>query len=116
MNPRVTYQLTESTIGVLGQLLRIANLDNLSLVHSDDSVAVHNSLDPMGNIDQSLALQILIQILNDLPLLLQIDVACSFIDNDYLLISKDGSKDSYELLLSSTEILTSAFHSELESF
>lgn len=108
-------QLPEPTTRILSQLNWISNLNNLTLIHSNNPVTTHNSLNPMSNIDHSFTLKILIQILNDFSLLFQIDVARSLIHNNNLFLTKNRPEDSNQLLFSCAEILTSTFDSKVES-
>lgn len=92
-------QLPETAFWIQGQFNGISHFHNLSLVHGNNPIASHYCFDPMGNIDHSFSLKVLVKIFYNFALKLNINIAGRLVQNDYLLITENCPKNSDKLLL-----------------
>jgi len=95
-------ELVELRLAVLGELLGVAVLDALAMVHDHHHVTVDDGVDPVGNCEDGGVLEVLVHQLLDALFRLDVDVGSGLVQHNNFVFPEDSSSDAYQLLLTST--------------
>jgi len=96
-------ELVEFGLGVLRELLGVAELKALALVHNHDVVTVNDGVDSVGDGEHCGVFEVLRHQFLDVLFSHDVDVGSGLIKHHNFVLSEDGSQDAEQLLLASTQ-------------